>query len=154
MSVVFAIALCLLLAATLAGGLRRISALLALAGSGLLLAAGVSAAAGWAAASVSLGSWLGFGPAALRVDGLAGIFLALTGASGAAVSLAYLEHPPRRLVTALNGLLLLAMATVLAADQAFVFLLAWETLTLTLYCSPAPTGRRRERCSPATSPVR
>ena len=35
---------------------------------------------------VGLGSWLGFGHSALRADGLAGIFLVLTGLTGAAVS--------------------------------------------------------------------
>lgn len=99
----------------------------------MLAVVGFVAAGHWSTATLDLGGWLGFGPAALRVDRLAGIFLALAGASGAAVSLAYLEHRPRRIVASLHGLLLAAMAFVLAADQAFVFLLAWETLTLTLY---------------------
>jgi hydrogenase-4 component B len=107
--------------------------LAALAGSLLLVVVGLVAAGSWGSASVGLGSWLGFGEASLRVAGLQGIFLALTGVSGAAVSLSYLEHPPRRLVTSLHGLLLLAMALVITSDQAFLFLLAWEVLTLTLY---------------------
>ena len=48
---------------------------------------------------LSLGSWLGFGHSALRADGLAGIFLALTGLTGAAVSLAYAERPAARWLT-------------------------------------------------------
>jgi formate hydrogenlyase subunit 3/multisubunit Na+/H+ antiporter MnhD subunit len=111
----------------------RAAALAALAGSVLLVVLGFVAGGSWASASVSLGSWLGFGDTNLRVGGLQGIFLALTGLSGAAVSLTYLEHPPRRLVTALHGLLLLTMTLVISTDHAFLFLLAWEVLTLTLY---------------------
>ena len=51
----------------------------------------------------SLGGWLGFGHSALRADGLAGIFLALTGLTGAAVSLAYAELPAGRWLTALGS---------------------------------------------------
>jgi hydrogenase-4 component B len=143
MSAAFAAALCLFggaIAAPAAG--RRVSALLALAGSLVLTVTGFIAAGGWGAASLDLGSWLGFGPAALHADRLGGIFLALTGVSGAAVSLAYLEHPPRRLVASLHGLLLVAMALAIGADQAFLFLLAWELLTLTLYLL---AGADRER---------
>lgn len=134
MSAAFAVSLSLLGAgAAVLGASRRLANLLALGGSLLYLAIGLAAAAGWAHAALDLGSWLGFGQTQLRIDRLAGIFLALTGVSGAAVSLAYLEHPPRRLVVALHGLLLLAMGLVIGADQAFLFLLAWEALTLTLY---------------------
>jgi hydrogenase-4 component B len=133
-TLVFGIALAALAAAALAPVLSvRLSAAFALAGSVLLVVVGFGAAAGWTHASLSLGSWLGFGDAALRVDRLAGIFLALTGASGTAVSLVYFEHQRRRFVSALHGVLLLAMAAVIGADQAFLFLLAWEALTLTLY---------------------
>jgi hydrogenase-4 component B len=128
------VSLGLLAAALLLPALHtRAGALAALAGSLLLVVVGLFAAGSWGSASVGLGSWLGFGEANLRVGGLQGIFLALTGVSGAAVSLTYLEHPPRRLVAALHGLLLLTMALVITTDQAFLFLLAWEALTLTLY---------------------
>ena len=46
--------------------------------------------------TINLGGWLGFGHSALHDDGLAGIFLALTGVTGAAVSLAYLQFPAGR----------------------------------------------------------
>jgi hydrogenase-4 component B len=111
----------------------RLSALLALGGSASIGIVGFTAAGDWAQASMHFGSWFGFGEAQLRISGLAGIFLALAGLCGAAVSLAYLEHPPRRLVAGLHGLLLLAVAVIIGADQAFLFLLAWESLTLTLY---------------------
>jgi formate hydrogenlyase subunit 3/multisubunit Na+/H+ antiporter MnhD subunit len=142
-STAFAVTLALLGAATGApGASRRLAGLLTLAGSLLYLAIGFAAAGGWAHVSLDLGSWLGFGESQLRIDRLAGIFLALTGASGAAVSLAYVEHRPRRLVAGLHALLLLDMGLVIAADQAFVFLLAWEALTLTLYLL---AGADRER---------
>ena len=143
MTVVFVIALFLLAAALLVPAVSvRGGALLALGGSLLLLVVGFTCAGGWSHANVSLGDWLGFGPAALHIDQLAGIFLALAGASGAAVSLTYVEHPPRRLPAALHGLLLLSMAGVIGADQAFVFLLCWELLTLTLYLL---AGAEREK---------
>ena len=134
MNTALVVSLGLLAAALLLPALHtRAGALAALAGSLLLVVLGLIAAGSWGSASVALGSWLGFGDANLRVGGLQGIFLALTGVSGAAVSLTYLEHPPQRLVSGLHGLLLLTMALVITTDQAFLFLLAWEALTLTLY---------------------
>ena len=112
------------------------------AGSLLLATVGFASAGGWTHATLQLGSWLGFGPAALVSDRLAGIFLALVGATGAAVSLALLERPPSRLVAGLHSLILLAVATVIGADQAFVFLLAWETITLSLYLLAAADRER------------
>jgi hydrogenase-4 component B len=111
----------------------RGSAVAAAAGCALLGVVGVGAAAGWWAPTVGVGSWLGFGDAALHADGLGGIFLALTGIAGTAVSLAWLERPPRRLVAALHALVLLATAAFIASGQAFLSLLAWETITLGVY---------------------
>jgi hydrogenase-4 component B len=143
MNVVLAAGLALFAATVVVSTIaRRVAAGLAFAGSTLILIVGFVAAGGWHGASLDLGEWLGFGVAHLEIDRLAGIFLALTGASGAAVSLVYVEHPPRRLVCSLHGLLLLAMGLVIASDQAFLFLLAWEVLTLTLYLL---AGADRER---------
>jgi hydrogenase-4 component B len=134
MNVTFVVSLGLLAVTTpLAFASRRGASGIALAASLLFLVVGFAAAAGWAATTIDLGSWLGFGQAELVVDALTGVFLALTGASGVAVSLAYLEQPPRPLVVSLHGFLLLAMGLVLSSDQGFLFLLAWELLTLTLY---------------------
>ncbi len=134
MSTLLVVALVLLAAAIAFPAVStRVGALLALGGSIAIGIVGFVAAGRWAEPELGLGSWVGFGVANLHVAGLSGIFLALTGLSGAAVSLAYLEHPPRRLVAGLHGLLLLAMAVVVGSDQAFLFLLAWESLTLTLY---------------------
>ena len=143
MNVAFAVALCLF-GLTIAGARAgsRVASLPAFAGSLVLAIVGFVAAGHWGAADLGFDNWLGFGTSALHVDRLAGIFLALTGVSGAAVALAYVEHPPRRLVASLHGLLLASMAFVIAADQAFLFLLAWEVLTLTLYLL---AGADRER---------
>ena len=91
---------------------------------------------------LQLGSWLGFGSSALRADGLAGIFLALTGVTGAAASLAYVELPRGRLLVALHGVLLLAVALAVGSDGAFLFFLAWEGLGLCVYLiASADRGR-------------
>ncbi len=134
MNVVYAAGMLALAVAVL---LPRIDARLALvvaaAGSSLLAAVGFATAAHWTTARLDLGSWLGFGHTALVSDGVAGIFLALVGTTGAAVSVALLEQRPSRLTAALHSLILLAVAAVIGVDQAFVFLLAWETITLSLY---------------------
>jgi hydrogenase-4 component B len=140
---VFLAAVCALAAGIPAALLRpRLGATLTAAGLFLVGAVGVASAGAWSHASVSIGSWLGFGPAALVSDRLAGIFLALIGIAGGAVSLALVERPPRRLAAGLQGLLALALVAVVGADQGFVFLLAWETVTLALYLL---AGLERER---------
>ena len=109
------------------------AALCAALGCVLLVIVGVDAALGGAGATVNLGRWLGFGHSALRADGLAGIFLALTGLTGGAVSLAYAELPPGRWLTALGCTLLLFVAVAIGSDNAFLFLLAWEAITVCVY---------------------
>ena len=69
----------------------------------LLVIVGLAAALGSTEPVVNLGGWLGFGHSALRADGLAGIFLALTGITGAAVSLSYAELPAGRWLTLLSA---------------------------------------------------
>jgi formate hydrogenlyase subunit 3/multisubunit Na+/H+ antiporter MnhD subunit len=125
----------LCLAAAFVAALRapRAGSALALAGAALLAVVGFTACLGGATASLSLGSWLGFGVSALRVDRLSGLFLALTGVTGVGVALTYVEHAPSRAVVSLVSLLLAAMAVIICADNAFLFLIAWEGLTLTLY---------------------
>jgi hydrogenase-4 component B len=120
----------------------RLSLLVSAAGAVLLAMAGFASAGGWTHVDLDLGSWLGFGHSALVCDGLSGIFFALVGGTGAAVSLALLEHPPSGLASALHSLILLAVATVVGANQGFLFLLAWETITLSLFLL-ASAGRER-----------
>lgn len=134
MNVLLAVAYCLLAAGVLLPLLSvRAAAASAALGCVLLAVDGFSTGAAASHVVVGIGSWLGFGPAALVSDRLAGIFLALTGVTGAAVSLTLVGRPPARLVASLHALILFAVAVVIGADQAFVFLLAWETITLSLY---------------------
>jgi formate hydrogenlyase subunit 3/multisubunit Na+/H+ antiporter MnhD subunit len=142
-STLFAVAMGLLaLAPIVALRFGRIAALSAAAGCVLLVIVGLDAALGGTRPLLDLGDWLGFGRSSLRADGLAGIFLALTGVVGGAVSLAYAELPPGRRQTALGATLLLAVAVAIGSDNAFLFLLAWEAITVCIYLI-ASAGRDR-----------
>jgi len=123
--------------------LRRVAALCSAVGCVLLVIVGLDAALGDAHPVVNLGSWLGFGHSALRADGLAGIFLALTGLTGGAVALAYAELPPGRWLTALGASLLLFVAVTIGSDNAFLFFLAWEAITVCVYLI-ASAGRNSQ----------
>ncbi|MCW3020413.1 MAG: putative NADH-ubiquinone/plastoquinone oxidoreductase [Solirubrobacterales bacterium] len=123
--------------------LRRAAALCSAVGCVLLVVVGVGAALGGANPVLNLGHWLGFGHSALRADGLAGIFLALTGLTGGAVSLAYAELPPGRWLTALGCTLLLFVAVAIGSDNAFLFFLAWEAITVCVYLI-ASAGRNTQ----------
>ncbi|HEY1778148.1 MAG TPA: proton-conducting transporter membrane subunit [Solirubrobacteraceae bacterium] len=141
MTALFALAMSLLaLAPLLTIRVARAGALAAAAGCVLLVIVGVDAALDGARPVLELGGWLGFGSSALRADGLAGIFLALTGLVGAAVSLSYAELSPGRWQTALGATLLLFVAVAIACDNAFLFFLAWEAITVCVYLI-ASSGR-------------
>jgi hydrogenase-4 component B len=121
---------------------QRIACVCSAAGAVLLVIVGVAAALGDGTPVVALGSWLGFGHSALRADGLAGIFLALTGLTGAAVSLTYAELPAGRWLTILAATLLLFVAVAIGSDNGFLFFLAWEAITVCVYLV-ASAGRDR-----------
>jgi hydrogenase-4 component B len=140
MTATFAIGMALLAAAPmlglvpLAGTLRaRVVALASAAGCVLLVIVGLDAAIGGAHPLLNIGHWFGFGHSVLRADGMGGIFLALTGVCGAATSLAFAEVPQGAGVTAIAGLLLLAVAVAIGAANAFLFFLAWEGLGVCIY---------------------
>ncbi len=122
--------------------IERLAASCSAAGCVLLVIVGLTAALGGAHPVLNLGRWLGFGHSALRADGLAGIFLALTGLTGTAVSLADAGLPAGRWLTGLGCTLLLFVAVAIAADNAFLFLLAWEAITVCIYLI-ASAGRDR-----------
>ncbi len=144
MTVFYAAAMiALALGALAALALPRLGALLTTAGCVALVVVGVDAALGGAHPDLALGDWLGFGPSALRADGLSGVFLALTGVTGGATSLAYAERPPGAGLTALNSVLVLGVAVAIGADQGFLFLLAWEGLTVCLYLTASSGGDLR-----------
>lgn len=134
MTLVFAVAMGALAAGPLmALRVARAGAMATTLGCVLLVVVGIDAALGDVNPVVHLGSWLGFGASALHVDRLSGLFLALTGVTGAATSLAYLEGEADRLLTTLHAVLVFAVAVAIGADQAFLFFLAWEGLTVCIY---------------------
>ncbi|HEY1714615.1 MAG TPA: proton-conducting transporter membrane subunit [Solirubrobacteraceae bacterium] len=134
MTLVYAIAMsAVLVGAPLAAWLPRSGALCSAAGCVLLVVVGVDAAAGGARPVLELGGWIGLGDSALRADGLAGIFLALTGLTGAAVALASAASSEGRSLTCLGGLVVLCVAVAVGADNGFLFFIAWEGLTVVVY---------------------
>jgi hydrogenase-4 component B len=144
MTLVFAIAMGLLVVGAGLGAWRpRAGAVITAAGCVLLAVVGVSAAAGGARPVLELGGWIGLGDSALRADGVAGIFLALTGLTGAAVALASAASPAGRSLTCLGGAVVLCVAVAIGADNAFLFFLAWEALTVAIYLI-ASAGRSTE----------
>jgi formate hydrogenlyase subunit 3/multisubunit Na+/H+ antiporter MnhD subunit len=145
MTYVFGLAMgALAIAVPLALRARRLAALCSAAGAVALVVVGLDGALGGARPVLGLGDWLGFGHSALRADGLAGIFLALTGLTGAAVSLAYAARPATRWLTALAGCLLLFVAVAIGSDNGFLFLLAWEIVTVCVYLIASAGGSRAE----------
>ncbi len=121
----------------------RLGSICSAAGCLLLVAVGLAAALGRSEPVVNLGSWIGFGHSALRADGLAGIFLALTGITGAAVSLAYAELPAGKWLTMLSSALILFVVVAIGSDNGFLFFLAWEAITVCVYLI-ASAGRTHE----------
>jgi formate hydrogenlyase subunit 3/multisubunit Na+/H+ antiporter MnhD subunit len=97
---------------------------------------------------LNLYAFLGFGRSALRADPLAGLFLALTGVVAFSISLAFLgwsresDEVPYRGLAAAVALTIASVSVIVLADSAFVFLFAWEGLSVAFYLL---TGYRRER---------
>jgi formate hydrogenlyase subunit 3/multisubunit Na+/H+ antiporter MnhD subunit len=125
---------------------RPVPYLVAALGSGCLSAAGFAAVLGHPG-TVDLGTFFGFGPTRLTIDPLSGLFLAFTFALGVPVSLAAAGWAVRRSpevprLGAAFGLTLAAAAVIETADNAFVFLLAWESLSVAFYLL---SGHQRHR---------
>ena len=150
MSALYAIAMALLAGAVPVTWLgpsawrERLGSCCSAVGCVLLVIVGLAAALGSTEPVVNLGGWLGFGHSALRADGLAGIFLALTGITGAAVSLAYAELPAGRWLTLLANTLLLFIAVAIGSDNGFLFFLAWEAITVCVYLIASARGDRED----------
>lgn len=143
MTLVYALAMGALVAAAGVATIRaRAGALLSAAGSGALVVVGMSAALGGSRPVLHLGTWLGFGDSALRADGTAGIFLALCGITAAATALAYAEGHADRRLTALHCALAASTAIAIGASNAYLFFLAWELLTVTVYLLATGAGTR------------
>ncbi|MFN2535709.1 MAG: proton-conducting transporter membrane subunit [Pseudonocardiaceae bacterium] len=123
--------------------LRPVPYLMAAAASVLLVvvgAAGISGAGARLGLDSALGSGaLSFGAAALSVDRLSGLFLVISFAVAVPVGLvcaAWAARPGRvrhRSLAATHCLALGSVAVIITADNAFVFLLAWELLTIAFY---------------------
>jgi hypothetical protein len=120
--------------------LRPVPYLVAAAASVLLVVVG---AAGISGARIRLGldsvlgsGILGFGPTALSVDRLSGLFLVISFAVAVPVGLvcaAWAARPGRvqhRSLAATHCLVLGSVTIIITAQDAFVFLLAWELLTI------------------------
>jgi formate hydrogenlyase subunit 3/multisubunit Na+/H+ antiporter MnhD subunit len=143
---VFAVAVGLLAAAALVSlASARAGAATSALGCVLIVIVGLDATLGGARPVLGLGGWLGFGDSALVADGLAGIFLALTGITGAAVSFAYAGAPGGRRLTCLAATLVLAVVVVIGADNGFELLLAWEGLTVCVYLIASGDGAGEQR---------
>lgn len=134
---------------------RPLPYLAAMLACALLAAVGAVAVAGHPA-RIELGTFLGFGHAALRVDRLSGLFLVLSFAVAAPVCLACAgwAGPPGRVRTrglgAACALTLGAVAVVLTADNAFCFLFGWEGLTAGFYLL---AGHDRQRAGRADASI-
>jgi hydrogenase-4 component B len=150
MSVLYAIAMgALALAVPMAWLLpsrlgSRAASLCSAVGCVLLVIVGLTAALGSSQPLLNLGGWLGFGHSDLRVDGLAGIFLALTGVTGAAVALTYAELLTGRWLTILSACLLLFIAVAIGSDNGFLFFLAWEAITVCVYLLASAGSHRQD----------
>lgn len=113
----------------------RVSLSLSVLGGMLAAAAGLAAVYGGAFhGSVDLG--YGVGRVGVRIDGLAGLFVFVTGLVSVPVSiysLGYGVAGSRRAFGALYALILAATLLIFTADNAFAFLFFWEVMSVLFY---------------------
>ncbi len=139
-----------LLCGTRAAVARTVPYLFGTAACALLLALGIHATFSQSV-TIDTGPLLGVGHGGLRIDPLAGMFLTLLFGIGIAVSLCFVSwawtptgRMHRRGVASGYLTLLAAVAVILCAADAFLFLFAWEALTVAFYLLTSVT-RARER---------
>lgn len=131
---------------------RTIPYLAGMAGSACLVTVGVLATLG-PADTVRLGRLFDIGASALRIDGLAGLFLTLTSGLGVAISSCAVswahrsERAPGRGSGAGYLLLLGSVAVVIVAGDAFSFLFAWETLSISFFVLVGATRARSSQAA-------
>ena len=143
--------------------LRPLPYLLAAAASGLLALVGAAVLGGTSIrlgldSALGSGAWA-FGEVGLLVDPLAGLFLVIS--FGVAVPVccacaAWAARPGRvrsRGVAAAHCLCLGAVALVITADNAFLFLMAWELLTVSFYLLTGFARRDAQRAAAAVITV-
>ena len=137
---------------------RSLPYLLGLAGGGCLFALGIHATT-TAPVTVDLSLVLGVDHGALRIDPLAGLFLTLLFAIAMAVSVCFVswvrpeDRPHHRGVASGYLLLLASVAVILTAADAFLFLFAWEALTVSFYVLTSATRSTERQASAAWATV-
>lgn len=119
---------------------RGIAALGAAVGSGTGLALGLTAIASGAVLAPAPARLLPLTGLMLRLDGLSAFFLILIGLLGMAVAIygfsysaAYEGRYSLRLLGAMLNVLLLSLSVQVMADNALVFLISWEAMSLSAY---------------------
>lgn len=123
---------------------RPVPYLFGATGSGCLLVLGVHATT-TTAAGVDLRWLFGVGNSALRIDPLAGLFLTLLFAIAMAVSACFVSwsrpdgSPHHRGIASGYLLVLASVAVIVTAADAFLFLFAWEALTVAFYILTSAT---------------
>ncbi|MFI0938526.1 proton-conducting transporter membrane subunit [Streptomyces sp. NPDC021020] len=142
------------------GGVRRpwqaaVPYVLAAAGAGCLAAVGaVALNTPGDRPGLGFGTWLGFGRSGLVVDPLSGLFWLLTFSVAVAACLTAAGWAPGRAggrgPATYSAAVLAAVAVVQSADNVFLFLMAWEALTVGFYLL-ASAGHRRLGAAVATA---
>jgi formate hydrogenlyase subunit 3/multisubunit Na+/H+ antiporter MnhD subunit len=123
---------------------RPVPYLFGLAGSACLFVLGIHVTT-TATVGVDLHLLFGVGYGALNLDPLAGLFLTLLFAIGMAVSACFVSwsRPEGRLhnrgIASGSLLVLASVAVIVTAADAFLFLFAWETLTVAFYVLTSAT---------------
>ncbi|MCL4445531.1 MAG: NADH/ubiquinone/plastoquinone (complex I) [Actinobacteria bacterium] len=138
--------------------IRVLTYLLAAAGSACLTVLGVTATVS-RASSIDLFDVFGFRHSALHVDRLSGLFLTLLFGIAVAVSCCFMswarpsDREHRRGIASGYLLLLGSVAVIICASDAFTFLFAWETLTISFYVLTAVSRSQRRQAGAAWSTV-
>jgi formate hydrogenlyase subunit 3/multisubunit Na+/H+ antiporter MnhD subunit len=137
---------------------RPVPYLLGLAGSTCLFVLGVHATT-TTPRFVDIGLLFGIGHGVLRFDSLAGLFLTLMFGIAVAVSACFVSwvrpqgRPQHRGIASGYLLLLASVAVIVAAGGAFVFLFAWESLTVSFYILTSATRVRDSQASAAWATI-
>jgi hydrogenase-4 component B len=133
---------------------RPLPYLLGIAGSACLFVLGIHATTTHPV-TVDVSGLFGVGHGALRIDQLAGLFLTLLFAIAIAVSTCFVswtraaEAAHQRGIASGYLLLLASVAVIVTAADAFVFLFAWEALSVSFYVLTAATRSRPRQAADA-----
>jgi hydrogenase-4 component B len=137
---------------------RPVPYLLGMAGSICLFALGIHAVTSRAIV-LDLDPLFGVGHSSLRIDPLAGFFLTLLFAIAIAVSACFVSWVRNDMQSRHRGiasgylLLLAAVAVILTAADAFLFLFAWEALTVAFYMLTSVTRSQKRQAGAAWATI-